>query len=287
MIEVTIFTDIETLPTDDPVLIAAIAESIVPPKSMKKAETIAAWEATEKLVLILEAIAKTSLDGGLGRCACIGFGVANEPILSEAAVEDDGRHTEAAERWMIEGYFAACEAVYVQYGVPPIIAGHNVTGFDVRWLWKRAIVLGITVPWWWPHGLEGGQGDRGLRSGDAEPVREAGDRGGEGVVIKDTVLPTEAELEKRGVIWPVCGFAPRLYYGRCRKCEEVFMGAKRSVYCLPCAISLSIEASRIGRAEIDQARQDGRQSVLNDVRRLVERPSRSVVMSVVEPGRAS
>lgn len=160
MIEVTIFTDIETLPTDDADLIAAIVEGIKPPKSMKKADTIEAWEANEKPALILEAIARTSLDGGLGRCGCIGCGVANEPILSEAAVEDDGRPTEAAERWMIEGYFAACEAVYAQYGVPPIIAGHNVAGFDVRWLWKRAIVLGITVPWWWPHDARSWDQDR-------------------------------------------------------------------------------------------------------------------------------
>lgn len=160
MIEVIIFTDIETLPTDDPDLIAAITNGVVPPKSMKKAETISAWEANEKPALVLEAIAKTSLDGGLGRCAAIAFAIGDGDILSEVAIEDDGRPTEDAERWMIEGLFAACEALYAEYGTPPILAGHNVAGFDLRWLWKRAIVLGITVPWWWPHDARSWDQDR-------------------------------------------------------------------------------------------------------------------------------
>ncbi len=31
------------------------------------------------------------------------------------------------------------------------IVGHNVVNFDIRFLWKRAIILGIKMPGWFPR----------------------------------------------------------------------------------------------------------------------------------------
>ncbi len=55
----------------------------------------------------------------------------------------------------------------------------------------------------------------------------------------DTLVVAEnlrRELEGRGVKWPLGGFAPGLYMGRCTECGEVFMVAKGSIRCLPCAV---------------------------------------------------
>lgn len=36
--------------------------------------------------------------------------------------------------------------------------------------------------------------------------------------------------------WPLCGYAPGGYSGRCHKCGQLFEGDKRSLECLECAV---------------------------------------------------
>ena len=161
MLDLTIFFDIETLPSADARLIEEIADSIQPPSRMSKPETIAAWIANEKPEAIREAVAKTSLDGGTGRLASIAFAVGHGDIMCEVAVEADGTSSEDTERWLLTAFFDACEAVKVKYaGAPPIMCGHNILGFDLRWLWKRAVILGVPIPWWWPHDAKSWDTDR-------------------------------------------------------------------------------------------------------------------------------
>lgn len=161
MLDLTIFFDIETLPARDPRLIEEIVETIAPPSRMSKAETIARWEAEEKPAAILEAVAKTSLDGGTGRLASIAFAIGDGDIMCEVAVEEDGTSSEDTERWLIGAFFSACEDVKAKYaGAPPIMAGHAILQFDLRWLWKRAVILGVQVPWWWPHNAKSWDQDR-------------------------------------------------------------------------------------------------------------------------------
>ena len=51
-----LYLDAETLPSHDPAIREQIAGEIKPPGSMKKAETIAAWEAEEKPAAIEKAV---------------------------------------------------------------------------------------------------------------------------------------------------------------------------------------------------------------------------------------
>ncbi|HDZ73187.1 MAG TPA: hypothetical protein ENH55_10490 [Aurantimonas coralicida] len=149
MIDDKLFFELETLPTIDPDLIADIAAGVTHPAAMKKAETIAAWEADHRDAAIKEAVAKTALDGGLGRIASIAWAVADGEIVAGTSATDDG-YAEAQERWLIEGFFAVAEGLYREYRSQPVLVGHHIVGFDIRWIWKRAIVLGIRVPDWWP-----------------------------------------------------------------------------------------------------------------------------------------
>ena len=148
MIADKLFFDIETLPTVDPSLIADIASSISPPGSMKKPETISAWEANEKPAAILEAVRKTSLDGGTGRLASICWACGAGEILG-AHTADDGHWSEAREIEILQGFFQEATAFGNAVG-GAVLTGHNVLNFDLRWIWKRAIVLGVAVPDWWP-----------------------------------------------------------------------------------------------------------------------------------------
>ena len=145
-----LFFDIETLPTDRADLIADISASVTPPGSMKKAETIAAWEVEQKPAAVLEAIAKTSLDGGTGRLASIAWTWGDDPDVVAGTSADPDGYDEATERSLIQGFFAEADARAREMGTPPTLVGHNVAGFDIRWLWKRSIVLGVRIPHWWP-----------------------------------------------------------------------------------------------------------------------------------------
>ena len=148
MIEDKIFWDIETLPTTDEALIADITANISPPANMKKPETIQRWREEEMPAAIEEAIKKTALDGGLGRLASICWAKADGEVVGAHTADENG-WSEDAERNLIAGFFAEADAFYEEVA-GAVLTGHNIINFDLRWLWKRAIVLGITVPHWWP-----------------------------------------------------------------------------------------------------------------------------------------
>ena len=144
-----VFLDIETLPTIDPDLIAAVEADVSPPGSMKKPETIAAWHENEGVEAKREAVRKTSLDGGTGRLAALSWAWADGTILG-AHTALDGSHSIEQERRLLTGFFAELEDFHRDHRVPPTLVGHNIAQFDIRWLWKRSIVLGIRPPHWWP-----------------------------------------------------------------------------------------------------------------------------------------
>jgi len=145
MIEV--FFDTETLPTTDKRVIAEITGEITPPKSMSKPETIAKWMAEEKPKAVDEAIAKTSLDGTYGRICCITFALADAPV--QGIIDRD-------EKVVLTKFFdyitkASKNTSSTTMMMRPTVIGHNITGFDLRFLWQRAIINGVhpspLLPW--------------------------------------------------------------------------------------------------------------------------------------------
>ncbi len=135
-----LYLDIETIPASDPAIIADIAAGITPPKTMSKAETIAAWEAETKPGFVKEAVAKTSFNGALGSVCVIGWAWDDEPVRF-ATIE------KVSEATMLRAWVQLVGAD-ADFG-PKIVVGHNVT-FDIRFLWQRAIVLGVPMPSWFP-----------------------------------------------------------------------------------------------------------------------------------------
>lgn len=137
-----LYLDIETLPTNDPAIIADIAATIKPPGSMKKAETIEAWERDCKADAVKEAVAKTAFSGAFGRVAVIGWAV--EKATPTAVWQDD----HASEADVIEGWF---DELSQNIRMHRTIVGHHVAGFDLRFIRQRCMVLGIRLPPWFPH----------------------------------------------------------------------------------------------------------------------------------------
>jgi hypothetical protein len=139
-----LYLDIETIPSQSPDVHARIAETIKPPANYKKAETIAVWEQHEKPAAVKDAIAKTSFDGSVGHICCIGW------AWELGAVETQFVDNIASERAMLSQVVDAWTHGLGSAWTVTIV-GHNVANFDIRFLWQRAIVLGVRMPSFFPR----------------------------------------------------------------------------------------------------------------------------------------
>jgi hypothetical protein len=144
-----LFLDIETIPAQTEEAKALIAAGVKPPGNLKKADSIAAWEKDQRAAAIDEAIAKSSFSGAYGHVCCIGWAWDDdEPkSMSWSPAEEDGHLDSEAE---LLSWFVGAMNEAPPY-IRPQIVGHYVAGFDIRFLWQRAMVLGIRMPIWFPR----------------------------------------------------------------------------------------------------------------------------------------
>jgi hypothetical protein len=129
--------DLETIPTDRAEVRDYIAATISAPAQMKKAETIAAWEANDKPAAVEEAVAKTGLDGSFGRICVIGWAVNDCEPMTVASADDEA---------YVLREFAMRLVVSPSDRHMTTIIGHNVSAFDLRFLAQRFVVNGIKPP---------------------------------------------------------------------------------------------------------------------------------------------
>lgn len=180
-----LFVDIETIPCQRADTIAqrdmdamdaltAIREkrdddiaAVAPPANYKDSAKRAEWMAAEGLAK-RDAIAaradeamaaarenfilkwrRTSLDGAYGQVFVVGFALGdNEPI---ALVADDIHLP--AERDLLRTLWTTLDDVLADAGVrgeQTCWVGHNVVGFDMRFLFQRSVVHGVRPPAWLP-----------------------------------------------------------------------------------------------------------------------------------------
>lgn len=140
-----LYLDIETIPTNDASIMAEIAATVTMPKSITKPESIAAWEKDTKPGLVAEAVAKTSFSGALGQICCISF--AWNDARPASCTRGIRGMDEADMLKEVAGHFNDTRPTMEQ----PIVVGHYVAGFDIRFIWQRAFVLGVTLPYWFPR----------------------------------------------------------------------------------------------------------------------------------------
>lgn len=131
-----VFLDIETIPNQSPEYRAKVRENIKPPAAIKKPESIMAWLEENADAATDEAISKTSFDPAHGHICCIGWAIDDGEVTCASAETVD------QEALILTGFF---EDIIPKHGLARFI-GHNVSGFDLRFLINRAIVLGVTIP---------------------------------------------------------------------------------------------------------------------------------------------
>lgn len=136
-----VFIDIETIPQqpEDEVK-SEIAKTIEAPAQMSKPETIAEWHAGEgkyagvKDAMIEETYRKTSFDGSKGEVCSAAFcaGDGDIRVLSRKSF---------SEREILFCLFQSIKSDC--FGWPPYFIGHNIGGFDLKFLFHRAVIFGI------------------------------------------------------------------------------------------------------------------------------------------------
>lgn len=141
-----IVLDLETLPSTDSGVREMLAAKIKAPGTLKKAESIAAWERDEKPAAVDEAMRKTSLDGTFGSIAVIGLAFENGPA---GPMLVDGRTERDMLQELMESINHECTAQE-----RPVFVGHNLHGFDLPFLWKRCIINRVKPSPWLPFGAK-------------------------------------------------------------------------------------------------------------------------------------
>lgn len=132
------YFDIETIPTQDPNAADRLAEKITAPSNYKDEEKIAAY-IQEKAQ---EAVGKTSFDGFEGHACAIAWDCGDDDrVVSVRDIAD--------ERDAIAEFFDALNGYHSQ-----TLVGHNIAGFDIPFLTRRALVLGVRLPQQWPRNIK-------------------------------------------------------------------------------------------------------------------------------------
>jgi 3'-5' exonuclease len=131
------YFDIETLPCNDSALIADIHAKVSPPKTLKKAESIAAWWKDEGEAAKAEAVANTSFDGAFGRVCVISCAFDDENPISFYGDDEpailDGFYSVLSDRLSRSIHGG-------EINLPAVFCGHYITGFDLPFLKHRSII---------------------------------------------------------------------------------------------------------------------------------------------------
>ena len=129
------FFDIETIPTQSPDLRARFRAEVRPPGNIKKPESIEAWMAENADIAAADAIAKTSFDPAMGHICTIAWAFDDKnPIIAHAATVNE-------ERDVLQTFFDDLSFAH-RY----TFVGHYISGFDLRFILCRAVVLGLPIP---------------------------------------------------------------------------------------------------------------------------------------------
>lgn len=138
-----IFFDIETIPSQLPGILDEFKAAVTAPAQYKKADSIAEWLRENRDAEAERQWLNTSFDGGLGQICVIGVALGDDDPVS-FAVSD---LSTAAERQVLSDFFG----VVALAGAGSRVIGHNVIGFDLRFVWQRAMVLGVKPPFNFPR----------------------------------------------------------------------------------------------------------------------------------------
>lgn len=132
-----IYIDIETLPTQNPVLIQSFKDNIKAPGNYSKQESIDKWLEENRDSEADKLHRKTSFDGLHGEIFSIAW------ALDDGAIQVVYRGDNETEEFLLRSFFAQISDITDTHGNRAVISkwvGHYITGFDLRYIWQRCVV---------------------------------------------------------------------------------------------------------------------------------------------------
>lgn len=131
-----VYLDIETIPNQSPDYREEVRATITAPGQYKKPESIQQWIADNGDAATDEIIGKTSFDPARGHICCIGFAIGDGPALAlSIGGSIDNEASILAE--LFDGLPTQGQNRFI---------GHYISGFDLRFILCRAVVLGVKLP---------------------------------------------------------------------------------------------------------------------------------------------
>lgn len=135
----TLYLDIETIPAPEQYRDGI---EIKAPGMFKKQESIDAWIAENADTYRDEQHRKTSFNGGYGQICQISWAIGDADIDGASLGPD-----REGERDMLFGALGAIES-QLGHASNPYLCGHYISGFDLKFIKHRCIVLGVQYPQW-------------------------------------------------------------------------------------------------------------------------------------------
>lgn len=140
-----LFLHITTVPCQRPGLLADHRAKVTAPAKLSNAESITKWLTENGDAAAQEALLKTAYDGSLGEVVAIAW-----------AFDGDGvrcvrRSLDVPEATLLEEFFASLQedvlnSVSASDRYTARIVGHNILGFDLRFIFQRAVILSVLPP---------------------------------------------------------------------------------------------------------------------------------------------
>jgi len=130
------FIDIETIPTQNADYQNYVCENLKAPGNYKNAKAIEKWLEENKG----EAVNKTALDGAFGEIVVIGVAIDDETPVLFYREDWQSADREADILTRFNNYLRekANKSTTV-----PLFIGHNITKFDDRFIFQRAVINGV------------------------------------------------------------------------------------------------------------------------------------------------
>lgn len=147
-----IFIDIETVPAQDPDAIIMLRAEADEEKLLIKAPSNYKDEAKIKEYILAKQIEidtafeeryrKTSFDGAYGQIACIGYAIDDEPAKSVWSAGWNQMEGDVLAAF----YRILNDRINSNSQMRPTFIGHNLIGFDLRFIHQRSVMLGVKPP---------------------------------------------------------------------------------------------------------------------------------------------
>jgi DNA polymerase elongation subunit (family B) len=130
-----IYFDLETIPSQSVEYLERCKTKVHPPASIKRQDSIDKWYAESAEAAAQEMFYKSSFDGGRGHICTIAWSKNDGEIKCHHATSI----TEESD--IIRAFFNDLDPYHSE-----TLVGHNIIGFDIGFLRKRAIALGVKLP---------------------------------------------------------------------------------------------------------------------------------------------